>query len=187
MVAPDAAFPVIWDSGASVTISPEKLDFVGTISRPNTITQLNGIAKGLRIEGEGKVSWSFHEATGKLRILELPAYYVPKIRVHLLSTTSPLQTYSDETISVEAHQMTMSGSPNDPNLPAITAHVNPDNNLPTSTSQAYRQEAAVRPAAECLNSTITAVNKANFNISEPEKELLRWHYRLGHMSRRFSS
>jgi GAG-pre-integrase domain len=179
MVAPDAAFPVIWDSGASIAISHEKLDFVGPISRPSTINQFNGIAKGLRIEGEGKVSWSFHDLTGKLRTLKLPAYYVPKIRVLFLSTTSLLQTYSDETIRVEAHPMTMSVTPNDPNRPAIAAHVNPDNNLPTS--QAYRRP-AVRPAAECLNSTITAVNEANFNISEPEKELLRWHYRLGHMS-----
>jgi hypothetical protein len=179
MVAPDAAFHVIWNSGASVTMlsPPENLDFVGPISRPSIITQLNGgIAKGceLRIEGEGKVSWSFHDSTGKLWTLKLPAYYVPKIRVRLLSTTSLLQTYSDETISVEAHRMTMSGSPNDPNWPAITAHVNPDNNFPAS--QAYRRP-AVRPAAECLNSTITtAVNEANFNFSEPEKELLRWHY-----------
>lgn len=62
---------------------------------------------------------------------------------------------------------------------SVVALVNPDNNLPTS--QAYRQP-AVLPAAECLNSTITAVNEANFNISEPEKELLRWHYQLGHMN-----
>ncbi|KAI2492298.1 hypothetical protein MHU86_22271 [Fragilaria crotonensis] len=48
---------------------PEKLDFVGPLSRPSTITQLNGIAKGLRIEGEGKVHWSFHDSTGKLRTL----------------------------------------------------------------------------------------------------------------------
>jgi hypothetical protein len=53
---PDSTFSVIWDSGASVTISPDKHDFVGPISRPSTITQLKGIiAKGLRIEGEGKV------------------------------------------------------------------------------------------------------------------------------------
>jgi hypothetical protein len=90
MIAPDAAFPVIWDSGASVTISPEKLNFVGTISRPSTITQLNGIAKGLQIEGEGKLHWSFHNATGNLRTLELPAYFVPKIKVRLLTTTSLL-------------------------------------------------------------------------------------------------
>ena len=73
----------------------------------------------------------------------------------------------------------MSGIKGDSNRPSIVALVNPDNNLPTS--QAYRQP-AVLPAAECLNTTITAVNEANFNISEPEKELLRWHYRLGHMS-----
>ncbi|KAI2496716.1 hypothetical protein MHU86_17763 [Fragilaria crotonensis] len=41
---------------------------------------------------------------------------------------------------------------------------------------------AILPAAECLNATISAVNEANLNLSEPEKELLRWHYRLGHIS-----
>ena len=179
MINSNAAFSVIWDSGASVTISPDKRDFVGTISPPSTITQLNGIAKGLRIEGEGKVHWSFHDSSGKLRTLELPAYYVPKIRVRLLSTTSLLQTYSEETIKVEAHQLTMSGVEGDSTRSSIIALVNPDNNLPTS--QAYRQP-AVLPAAECLNSTITAVNEANFNLSEPEKELFCWHYRLGHMS-----
>ena len=179
MIDSNAAFSVIWDSGASVTISPDKRDFVGAISPPSTITKLNGIAKGLRIEGEGKVHWSFHDSSGKLRTLELPAYYVPKIRVRLLSTTSLLQTYSDETIKVEAHQLTMSGIEGDPNRSPIIALVNPENNLPTS--QAYRQP-AVLPAAECLNTTISAVNEANFNLSEPEKELLRWHYRLGHMS-----
>ena len=115
VIPSDSAFPVIWDSGASVTISPDKNDFVGPIARPSTITQLNGIAKGLRIEGEGTVHWSFHDASGNLRTLELPAYYVPKIRVCLLSTTSLLQTYSEETIKVEAHQLTMSGIDGDPN------------------------------------------------------------------------
>ncbi|KAI2488999.1 hypothetical protein MHU86_25603 [Fragilaria crotonensis] len=46
----DSTFPVIWDSGASVTISPNKDDFIGPIASPSTITQLKGIARGLRIE-----------------------------------------------------------------------------------------------------------------------------------------
>jgi hypothetical protein len=33
-----------------------------------------------------------------------------------------------------------------------------------------------------MNTTITEVHEANHNLSEPEKELLRWHYRLGHIS-----
>jgi hypothetical protein len=64
---PDSTFLVFWDSGASVTISPDKHDFVGPISRPSTIAQLNSIAnKGFRIKGEGKVHWSFHDTSGKL-------------------------------------------------------------------------------------------------------------------------
>lgn len=174
----DATFSVIWDSGASVTISPNKKDFVGPITSPSTITQLKGIAKGLRIEGQGQVRWSVHNTSGGLRHLTLPAYYVPKIRVRLLSTTSLLQTYNAETIKVEAHQLTLSGVPGCPDRTTVTARVNPDNNLPTS--DAHREKDTPQ-AAECLNATITAVNDANINLSEPEKELLRWHYRLGHI------
>lgn len=171
----DSSLSVIWDSGASITISPDKRDFVGKVVKPSTMTQLKGIAKGLRIEGEGRVCWSFHDTNGQLRTLELPAYYVLKIRVRLLSTTSLLQTYHDKTIKVEAHQLTLSGNLS---RSAVIARVNPDNNLPTS--QAYRQT-AMAAAAEGLSSTIATVNESNFNLSEPEKELLRWHYRLGHI------
>ena len=112
-------------------------------------------------------------------MLTLPAYYVPKVRVRLLSTTSLLQKYEGESIKVEAHQLTLSGIEGDIERSTVIAHVNPDNNLPTS--DAYRQTDTPK-AAECLNATITAVNENNLNLSEPEKELLRWHYRLGHMS-----
>ena len=161
-----------------MSISPSKNDFIGPITAPSTITQLKGIAKGLRIEGQGQVRWSLHDSEGGLRHLTLPAYYVPKIRVRLLSTTSLLQTYDTETIKVEAHQLTLSGVPGCGERTTVTARVNPDNNLPTS--QAHREK-DLPQAAECLNSTITAVNDANVNLTKPEKELLRWHYRLGHI------
>jgi len=175
----DAVFPVIWDSGASVTISPDKSDFVGSMVSPSAITQLKGIAKGLRIEGQGTVRWCVHDAFGNLRTLTLPAYYVPKIRIRLLSTTSLLQSYGNETIKVEADKLTLSGIDGDPSRNPVVARVNPDNNLPTS--EAYRHKDTLH-AADALNATITAVNEMNFNLTEPEKELLRWHYRLGHMS-----
>ncbi len=50
-----ATFPVIWDSGASISITPDCKDFVGPINTPGPITQLQGIAQGLRIEGLGHV------------------------------------------------------------------------------------------------------------------------------------
>ena len=195
-MATSSSFSVIWDSGASITITPNKDDFIGPIVKPSTITQLKGIAKGLRIEGQGNDEWSFHDTFGNLRTLTLPAYYVPKVRVRLLSTTSLLQKYEEETIKVEAHQLTLSGIDGDPERAMIVACVNPDNNLPTSeahrrhetshdnnlpTCEATRLHKTSH-TAECLNATISAVNKSNLILSETEKELLRRHYRLGHMS-----
>ena len=90
-----------------------------------------------------------------------------------------MQSYNNETIKVEADKLTLSGIDGDPSRNPVVARVNPDNNLPTS--EAYRYEDTLL-AAEALNATITAVNDMNFNLTEPEKELLRWHYRLGHMS-----
>ena len=34
---------------------------------------------------------------------------------------------------------------------------------------------------QALNVITTAVDPSNINLSEPEKELLRWHQRLGHL------
>ena len=38
--------PIIWDSGASILITPDLSDFLGPVTPPGKITQLKGIAKG---------------------------------------------------------------------------------------------------------------------------------------------
>jgi hypothetical protein len=172
------AFNVIWDSGASISISNDKRDFVGEIKKPGLITQLKGIAKGLRIEGRGHVIWVMHDANGYLRKVKVPAFYVPKCRVKLLSTTSLLQEYEGETITVEAHQMTLSGVDGDPIRGAVTAQVNASNNLPTSIAYHFVD---VPLGAQALTSVINEVSVSNLNLDEQQKELLRWHHRLGHI------
>ena len=100
---------LIWDSGASVSITPNKNDFVSTLDKvPNNI-KLNGLAKGLEIAGAGSVEWNVLDTKGHLHTLKLPAYYIPKNPVHLLSTTSLLQTYLDETILIQPHELNLSG------------------------------------------------------------------------------
>ena len=111
--------------------------------------------------------------------LVLQAYYVPKSPVRLLSTTSLLQMYPGETISLESHQLTLSGLPSDPLRSPVVVRVNSNNNLPTSQIYHYK---APEKAIEALANTLTVISNNNINLSEPEKELLRWHYRLGHLS-----
>jgi hypothetical protein len=107
----EAQFCAIWDSGASVTVMPHKLDFVGHYSKPPISIRLKGLAKGLNIAGQGHMMWLIMDTMGMLQAIKVPAYHVPDCNVHLLSTSSLLQMYPAETISLEKGKLTLSGEP----------------------------------------------------------------------------
>jgi len=175
------SFEVIWDSGASVCISNDRNDFVGPLIPAPFGAQLSGMAKGLRIHSKGHVLWSVLDKQGRLRHLKLPAYFVPNAPTRLLSTTVLLQTYHEENIHVTATSMCLLGKAGDPTKGAVEANVSPLNNLPTTVC--YRYDGVTTGSAN-LAEAINEVHQDNHNLSEPEKELLRWHYRLGHVSLR---
>jgi len=160
----EATYPIIWDSGASISISPSREDFVGPLKTPSISQRIRGIAKGLKIEGQGHVMWAVHDTNGMLRTLKVPAYYVPRVPVRLLSTPGLLQTYKGETITMGPNELTLSGNASDPTKGSVIAYVDPRNNLPTSL--AYRYDATTL-GPDALTSTITEVNLHNHNLSEP--------------------
>ena len=126
--------PIIWDSGASISITPNLSDFQGPVTSPGTTTHFKGIAKGLQIKGQGKDTWAIHDQLGNLQLLsKVPAFHVPNFKVCLLLTTSLLQAYPDKTITIQPNRLTLSGVTSDAsNRGPVTANVNPQNNLPTS-------------------------------------------------------
>jgi hypothetical protein len=80
---------------------------------------------------------------------------------------------------MEPHQLTLRGTQGEFTRSSVTVHVDPSNNLPTCPIFSYGES---DKAVEALATTISVVSDANLNLSEPEKELLRWHFRLGHLS-----
>ena len=156
-----STYQVIWDSGATISFSLHRQDFVGPLVKPSVRQRLQGIAKGLNVEGHGHVLWAFHDTSGRLHLLKVPAYYVPKCRVRLLSTTSLLQTYAVEKITVQAHCLTLSGIASDATRGAVVAEVDPRNNLPTSTAYCY-SDAMAEPQA--LKLTVSTVNAKDMNL-----------------------
>ncbi len=62
----ESTFSTVWDTGASVSVSPSKDDFVGPVSSPGIGTQLKGIVKGLSIQGKGHVMWPVLDTSGQL-------------------------------------------------------------------------------------------------------------------------
>ena len=101
---------VIWDSGATASISNNRAHFVGELQPNTSHLKLEGIGSNLPIEGIGHVSWSVEDIHGNLRTIRLPAYYVPKTTSNLLSISSLLQTYPNESINITPTKLVLSGT-----------------------------------------------------------------------------
>jgi hypothetical protein len=172
-------FPVIWDSGASISISPHRSDFVGPLEVPPIGIKLQGIAKGLTIQGIGHVAWSFVDNSGMLRTLKVPAYHVPGATARLLSTNSLLQTYPGETIHQMGDRLVLSGSKEN-DVRGVEILTEPQSNLPVGF--AYDAPFFSKTVSSAFDVVLTTTSERNINLSAAEKELLRWHHRLGHLS-----
>ena len=170
-------YPVIWDSGASISISHCKDDFVGPLESAPVGLKIRGIAKGLYIQGIGHVAWSFVDATGTLRTLKLKAYHVPAAEARLLSTQSLLQTYTDESIVQQTNHLWLSGSKKKGTNP-INVSIDPASNLPVCTAYTEGSQDCIHQE---FNSVISTTSDRNMNLNAAERELLRWHHRLGHL------
>ena len=166
---PDGSFKIIWDSGATHSITNDSKDFIGPIRSVGVCKTLTGLARGLMITGVGTVGWTVLDINGKPRTLKVEAHLVPKSPVKLMSTAQLLQAYTGETISLDDQSATLSGIAGDPERPPVKAFVNPCNNIPDCT--AFKME-ELEKAALALNTMVTTVDPRNINLSEPQKELL---------------
>ena len=163
------SFSVIWDSGASISVTSDKNDFLGKIESVPVYMRLVGVARGLKIQGKGIVRWCIQGVDGQLRILELPALYIPDVKARLLSTNGCLQVYDGETIKLEKGKLTLSGLPEDPTRGKIKVYVDGGTNLPISMAYV---PGALNEGVAALNNLVATVHADNLNLTEAEKELL---------------
>ena len=169
----DEHFSVIWDTGATRPVSAYKGDFVGELSIPKAPLRLGGIASGLAVEGIGTVHWTFLSDDGRLLHLHLNAYYVPQCTQRLLSPQqifSKEQGFTGQFVTLDDYaQLLIDGKP------PLTIYNDPVNEMPTS--RAIRSATAGQ-REEFLYLCVT--EDRNQNLTEAQKEYLRWHYKLGH-------
>ena len=171
-------FSFIWDTGASYTVSPNREDFADGITPLDTPIVLDGLATGLAIQGKGHVVWMVPAVDGTLKTISVEAYYTPGARIRLLSPQSYLQQcdikgwikpvggFSDKEMSLVW-----------PDNSSIIVPYSETSTLPISL--AYNESTVERQTTE-LHLCVT--DMANQNLSEAQKELLRWHFRLGHIN-----
>jgi hypothetical protein len=63
--------------------------------------------------------WVVRNTEGLLWVRKVPAYHVPGCKIHLLSTSSLLQTYIGEQIILDDVKLTLSGESSDPTQGAV--------------------------------------------------------------------
>ena len=171
-------FPVVWDSGASICVTPDRNDFINYKNTPDvkTVKGVNGNSSP--VVGQGMVEWSVYDANGSLRKFKLPAYHIPNCKTRLISTSSLLNTYQGEHITIDGNSLKLSGIQGDPERSQVVVFNNPLTLLPTTT--AYISKDTDLPS-RTLNNIVSTVSDHNDNLTEAQKELLRWHQRLGHL------
>jgi Zinc knuckle len=175
--------PVIWDSGASVCVSFDRNDFVGPIQPLANPSRLRGFFRnGPRIRGVGHVAWSFEDTNGNLRTLKLPAMYVPEVKQRLLSTTCLLQAHPNESLTVLPEGMWLSGDGD--KLGSIEVLTDSVTNLPTAYAYSYTGSQSDSPDGASFAAPIPVASTVNANLSDAQRELVRWHQKLGHASYR---
>ena len=170
LLATDLNVKAIVDTGASLTISPNREDFVEyTEVGPGKV--INGLKAGASVAGTGIVHWQT-EVGGRVIDLKLRALHVPEARERLLCPQQLKREHSvklkpflidDEWIRLEFPEGVVDCPFNTSNLPVMT----------------ITTPAGFDGGLKALNACVTA--EQNQNLTVAQKELLKWHCRLGHI------
>ena len=173
--------PVVIDTGASFCLSPKLSDFITPI-KPCTST-LIGLNSETQVSGTGIVEWVIQDAMGEVRTIKVEAYYVPEATIRLFS---PQQYFKEHQAGhlIATHKDVTLMLPE--GVPLYFPYQD-DNNLPMMLTNEYiksQSNIAGLSFEECAflgNATLNSiVDTTNLNMTASQKELLLWHWKLGH-------
>jgi hypothetical protein len=82
----DRIIPIVIDTGASISITGEKTDFVDGIKDVGPDERIQGLNHSIQVMGIGKVRWKIKDQLGQVAIIQTTAYFIPE------SSSSTLQS-----------------------------------------------------------------------------------------------
>jgi hypothetical protein len=174
---------ILMDSGASVCISPHKLDF---ITYKDSKMKIKDISSSNQVASEVIISWSLQNENGHSVQIELKEYHIPNSEVHLLSPQVLLKRIGGHTLqTVDKINIALENGIN------LCAQFCPQSNLPmiplgleNNSKSCFWNEAfgfSVKNFHD-INAVKSLLHQANTNLSVSQKELILWHQHLSHTS-----
>ena len=186
--------PIVFDSGCSVSISPNKDDFIGLLGKPDC-DAIKGVGNNSHpIEGFGLLEWRVYDMHGQEFTITTYAYYVPSADIRLFSP----QTYFNEQPDDDDYSEAVINRRN------ITLRLkkyegldfqfpfHPRNNIPymlpsvrgKATSKrlnlAEESEKKLLNNSDYMSAFFSVADENNQNLTAAQKELQLWHFRLCH-------
>jgi len=172
-------YPVVIDSGASYSLTPRIEDFVTPI-RPDDTT-LTGLTSTTVVAGSGTVEWMIQDVQGVIRKLRVEAFYVPSATIRLFSPQQYFQENNKGSYYMEAKRSTLTLACGT----ELLFPYNPGNRLPMMLTKQHFDKCvhvAGLSMEECTYlSNNLIVDSTNLNLSGSQRELLLWHWKLGHI------
>lgn len=177
-----ASVPIVIDTGASISLTPNLEDFIGPLSDSEWV-DLDGVGGNkVKIEGAGQVAWTIRDYFGNVEVVKTQALYCPDATIRLFSP----QTYFVEHDSGDCHLNKTQLKLVLENGQTLYFPYQRGSNLPLMYTN-WNDEpcpGAHNIMAACNNTVamdeIFGVKKDNLNLSRAQKEVLIWHNRIAH-------
>ena len=201
----DNDMPIVIDTGASRSLSPNKDDFVSYTPLDSTI---KGVGTTSRILGVGKVRWKITDMNNRDHTIETQAYHVPEASIRLYSPQFHFRECMRGELVATCDGISLKIPTGKTGFRQLEFPYQASSNLPMMlpSSHPSLHRALYSPASEqsFFNAFETnlpkfnpiyesvdievsreefaaLVDESNSNLSRSQKELLVWHWRLGHV------
>ena len=183
---------IVCDSGASLSCIGDAAEFE-TLTKNDTPTVLKGIAAGLEIKGQGTVRYDVYDENGTLIQLVAKAFWVPHLGDTRLLSPQSLTTTSNDIVTLICHGELPEGISSFAELQVRKSIPGWETNTPDQRLVIPYDSASNLPELrgilpkeharqlQALTGALQVTDDANMNLTASQKELLKWHYRLGHI------
>ena len=188
---------IILDTGCTFSITPDRRDFI-SYTKGSFVGKVQTVNGPTEVLGVGIVRWTLISEDGRKMDLLVPCHHVPASTVRLLSPQDFCQSQGFDRSKDQFggnsnyfwmhadHDSSRFQCPIDPrsNLPVALAKTpcNPGGCPPATFGN--EGDDTTPPCSSCHRQSIVSLSvleETNQNITSAQKDLLLWHFRLGHL------
>jgi len=162
-------------------VSPYANDFEELSTESTAGVTLCSVTAETTIAGMGTVNWRVRDDSGTMHTIRTKAYLIPNAAARLFS---PLVYFQQQEHRKKGGKILFDDNggsfvfPGTKGKGCLTFHM--DNNFPLPISQPERQLSLDEREGDIAFLTITDTD--NTNLTPAQKELLWWHFKLGHIN-----